>query len=170
MKGDPEQRAVQLGEYIAANRATVRAAAAVFGCSNPPCTRMLRCGCGRCSRSCSGRCVRFWPAIRQSGICAAVRPPGANTAADKRRHTSEQNGSCAAFLGSVPGAELAQCAFFQPADLCLTDADLLRHLHLGLALQVAQLHDPLFPRGQPGHGLPELQPADPAVLAVRVPT
>ena len=24
MKGDPEQRAVQLGEYIAANRATVR--------------------------------------------------------------------------------------------------------------------------------------------------
>ena len=27
MKGDPEQRAVQLGEYIAANRATVRAAA-----------------------------------------------------------------------------------------------------------------------------------------------
>ena len=33
MKGDPEQRAVQLGEYIAANRATVRAAAAVFGCS-----------------------------------------------------------------------------------------------------------------------------------------
>ena len=59
--------------------------------------------------------------------------------------------------------------FFQPADLCLTDADLPRHLHLGLALQVAQLHDPLFPRGQPGHGLPELQPADPAVLAVRVP-
>ena len=33
MKGDPEQRAVQLGEYIAANRVTVRAAAAVFGCS-----------------------------------------------------------------------------------------------------------------------------------------
>ena len=33
MKGDPDQRAVQLGEYIAANRATVRAAAAVFGCS-----------------------------------------------------------------------------------------------------------------------------------------
>ena len=29
MKGDPEQRAVQLGEYIAANRATVRAAVAV---------------------------------------------------------------------------------------------------------------------------------------------
>ena len=33
MKGDPEQRAIQLGEYIAAHRTTVRAAAAVFGCS-----------------------------------------------------------------------------------------------------------------------------------------
>lgn len=33
MKGDPEQRAVQLGAYIAAHGATVRAAAAVFGCS-----------------------------------------------------------------------------------------------------------------------------------------
>ena len=32
-KGDPEQRAIQLGEYIAAHRTTVRAAAAVFGCS-----------------------------------------------------------------------------------------------------------------------------------------
>jgi len=33
MKGDPEQRAIQLGEYIAAHRTTVRVAAAVFGCS-----------------------------------------------------------------------------------------------------------------------------------------
>ena len=33
MKGYPEQRAIQLGEYIAAHRTTVRAAAAVFGCS-----------------------------------------------------------------------------------------------------------------------------------------
>ena len=30
MKADPEQRAVQLGEYIAAHNATVRAAAAAF--------------------------------------------------------------------------------------------------------------------------------------------
>ena len=30
MKADPEQRAVQLGEYIAAHNATVRAAAALF--------------------------------------------------------------------------------------------------------------------------------------------
>ena len=33
MKGDPEQRAVLLGEYIALHGATVRAAAAAFGCS-----------------------------------------------------------------------------------------------------------------------------------------
>lgn len=33
MKADPEQRAVQLGEYIAAHNATVRAAAAAFGYS-----------------------------------------------------------------------------------------------------------------------------------------
>ena len=33
MKGDPEERAVRLGEYIAAHNATVRAAAAAFGCS-----------------------------------------------------------------------------------------------------------------------------------------
>ena len=33
MRADPEQRAVQLGEYIAGHGATVRAAAAVFGCS-----------------------------------------------------------------------------------------------------------------------------------------
>ena len=33
MKGDPDQRAIRLGEYIAQNHATVRAAAAVFGCS-----------------------------------------------------------------------------------------------------------------------------------------
>lgn len=33
MKGDPEQRAVQLGQYIVERSATVRAAAAAFGCS-----------------------------------------------------------------------------------------------------------------------------------------
>ena len=33
MKGDPVQRAVLLGEYIVQHGATVRAAAAAFGCS-----------------------------------------------------------------------------------------------------------------------------------------
>ncbi|MBQ3090748.1 MAG: sporulation transcriptional regulator SpoIIID [Oscillospiraceae bacterium] len=33
MKGDPEQRAVRLGEYMVEHRATVRSAAAAFGIS-----------------------------------------------------------------------------------------------------------------------------------------
>ena len=33
MKGDPERRAVRLGEYIVEHSATVRAAARAFGCS-----------------------------------------------------------------------------------------------------------------------------------------
>ena len=33
MKVEPEQRAALLGEYIAKNSATVRAAARAFGCS-----------------------------------------------------------------------------------------------------------------------------------------
>lgn len=33
MKGDPEERAVEVGRYIARSGATVRAAAAVFGVS-----------------------------------------------------------------------------------------------------------------------------------------
>ena len=33
MKGDPEQRALLLGEYIVERGATVRAAARAFGCS-----------------------------------------------------------------------------------------------------------------------------------------
>ena len=32
MKGDPEQRALLLGEYIVEHGATVRAAARAFGC------------------------------------------------------------------------------------------------------------------------------------------
>ena len=76
-------------------------------------------------------------------------------------------GACPPFL--LSGMELRKCAFFQPGYLRLTDADLPGHLHLRFALQVAQLHDPLLPRGQLCHRLAELQPADPAVLAVWVP-
>ena len=88
MKGDPEQRAVQLGEYIAANRATVRAAAAVFGCSKST--------------------VHKDVAVR----LRTLQPPGANTAADKRRHTSEQNGSCAAFFRFSPGCGTGSVRLF----------------------------------------------------------
>ena len=111
MKGDPEQRAVQLGEYIAANRATVRAAAAVFGCSKSTVHKDVAVRL-RTLQPELFRQVRVWPAIRQSGICAAVRPPGANTAADKRRHTSEQNGSCAAFFRFSPGCGTGSVRLF----------------------------------------------------------
>ena len=65
--------------------------------------------------------------------------------------------------------KLLQRAFFQPAYLRLTDADLLRHLHLGLTAQISQLHDALFPGRKSGYRIAELQPADPALLAVWVP-
>ena len=51
-------------------------------------------------------------------------------------------------------AELFQRGLFEPADLRLADADLPRHLHLRFALEVAQLHDPLFARGQGRDGFP----------------
>ena len=120
MKGDPEQRAVQLGEYIAANRATVRAAAAVFGCSKstvhkdvavrlrtlqPELFRQVQMVLARnkAERHLRGSVPSFF---------AAVRPPGANTAADKRRHTSEQNGSCAAFFRFSPGCGTGSVRLF----------------------------------------------------------
>ena len=74
MKADPEQRAVQLGEYIAAHNA---------GAASPPCTRMLPCGCAASALRCTGRCVPCWRATRPSVTCGAVLPPGADTAAAK---------------------------------------------------------------------------------------
>ena len=70
MKADPEQRAVQLGEYIAAHNATVRT---------------LPCGCAASALRCTGRCVPCWPATRPSAICGAGLPPGADTAAAKAK-------------------------------------------------------------------------------------
>ena len=90
MKGDPEQRAVQLGEYIAANRATVRAAAAVFGCS----------------KSTVHKDVAVRLRTLQPELFRQVR------AADKRRHTSEQNGSCAAFFRFSPGCGTGSVRLF----------------------------------------------------------
>ena len=82
MKADPEQRAVQLGEYIAAHNATVRAAAAAFGCSKST-VHKVPCGCAASALRCTGRCVPCWPATRASAICGAGLPPGADTAAAK---------------------------------------------------------------------------------------
>ena len=47
MKGDPEQRALLLGEYIVEHGATVRAAARASAAASPPYTKTCRCGCGR---------------------------------------------------------------------------------------------------------------------------
>lgn len=42
MKGDPEQRAILLGEYITTHNATVRSAAAAFGISKSTVHKDLR--------------------------------------------------------------------------------------------------------------------------------
>ena len=78
MKADPEQRAVQLGEYIAAHNATVRAAAAAFGCSKSTVHKDVAV-----RLRCTGRCVPCWRATRPSVTCGAGLPPGADTAAAK---------------------------------------------------------------------------------------
>ena len=113
MKGDPEQRAVQLGEYIAANRATVRAAAAVFGCSKstvhkdvavrlrtlqPELFRQVRAvlACNKARAASARRC----------GHPAQIQPQ------IKRRHTSEQNGSCAVFFRFSPGCGTGSVRLF----------------------------------------------------------
>ena len=76
MKADPEQRAVQLGEYIAAHNATVRAAAAAFGCSKSTVHKDVAVRLRSISPA-------LWPATRPSATCGAVLPPGADTAAAK---------------------------------------------------------------------------------------
>ena len=81
MKADPEQRAVQLGEYIAAHNATVRAAAAAFGCSKSTVHKDVAVRLRSISRRCTGRCAPCWPATRPSATCGAGLPPGADTAA-----------------------------------------------------------------------------------------
>lgn len=43
MKGNPEERAVRLGEYIVANSATVRAAALAFGISKSTVHKDVTC-------------------------------------------------------------------------------------------------------------------------------
>ena len=82
MRADPEQRAVQLAEYIVEQGATVRAAAAAFGCSKSTvhkCTRTFRCGWSGSARGCRHRCGQCWHATKPSGICAAGLPPAENT-------------------------------------------------------------------------------------------
>ncbi len=75
MKADPEQRAVQLGRIHRGHNATVRAAAAAFGCSKSTVHKDVAVRLRSISPELSGRCVRCWPATRPSGICGAGLPP-----------------------------------------------------------------------------------------------
>ncbi len=69
MKGDPEQRAVQLGEYIVAHHATVRGAAQAFGCSKSTVHKDVSTRLRAVSPGCSLRCRLCWPATKQNAIC-----------------------------------------------------------------------------------------------------
>ena len=101
MKADPEQRAVQLGEYIAAHNATVRAAAAAFGCSKSTVHKDVAVRLRSISPALYGRCVPYWHATRPSATCGAGLPPGADIAAAKAQKRPLH---CAAvfFAGTEP--------------------------------------------------------------------
>ena len=85
MKGDPEQRAVQLGEYIAANRATVRAAAAVFGCSKSTVHKDLQDRLPQFKRSLYLQVKEVLDVNKASGTSGAASPPEKNTRVHRRR-------------------------------------------------------------------------------------
>ena len=57
MKGDPEERAVQIGRYLVQSGATVRAAAQVFGVSQ-------KYRVGRTSAACSTWAPGLWQEVR----------------------------------------------------------------------------------------------------------
>lgn len=78
MKGDPEERAVQIGRYLVQSGATVRAAAQVFGVSK---STVWKDQC-RLQHLAPG----LWQEVRAvllynkaRATCAAAKPPAANT-------------------------------------------------------------------------------------------
>ena len=76
MKGDPEERAVQIGRYLVQSGATVRAAAQVFGVSK---STVWKDQC-RLQHLAPG----LWQEVRavllyNKATCAAAKPPAANT-------------------------------------------------------------------------------------------
>ena len=66
MKGDPEERAIAVGRYIAGTGATVRAAAVVFGVSKSTIWKAPAFG---------PRCRPWCRKTRLSATCGAARPP-----------------------------------------------------------------------------------------------
>ena len=79
MKGDPEQRALLLGEYIVEHGATVRAAARAFGCSKstvhkdvsvqaPPLCHVIWWNCSSAAFSSRLTCAWLMPISRATSI------------------------------------------------------------------------------------------------------
>ena len=83
MKADPEQRAVQLGEYIAAHNATVRAAAAAFGCSKSTVHKDVAVRLRSISPALYGQVRAVLARNKAERHLRAGLPPGADTAAAK---------------------------------------------------------------------------------------
>ena len=113
MRADPEQRAVQLAEYIVEQGATVRAAAAAFGCSK-----------STVHKDVSVRLVRVSPGLSAQVQAVLARNKAERHlrggAATRRKYRKYKRSAPArrrmdgagALLCSVPGPELIQGTFF----------------------------------------------------------
>ena len=81
MKGNPEERAVQLGEYITETGATVRSAAKTFGISKSTVHKDITYRLEKQNHTLYDEVqkVPSYRGTRPSVICAAARPHGRNT-------------------------------------------------------------------------------------------
>ena len=99
MRADPEQRAVQLAEYIVEQGATVRAAAAAFGCSK-----------STVHKDVSVRLVRVSP-----GLSAQVRAVLARNKAERLPPAENTVNRSAAPLHAAGWTEQGHCCVQCPA-------------------------------------------------------
>ena len=96
MKGDPEQRALLLGEYIVEHGATVRAAARAFGCSK-----------STVHKDVSVRLRTVGPELVPAGADGAGPEQGRAPSAGRRGHPRK-----------IPQASLAESGGVQAPPLC----------------------------------------------------
>lgn len=96
MKGDPEQRALLLGEYIVEHGATVRAAARAFGCSK-----------STVHKDVSVRLRTVGPELFRQVADGAGPEQGRAPSAGRRGHP-----------GKIPQASLAKSGGVQTPPLC----------------------------------------------------
>ena len=97
MKGNPEERAVKLAQYIVARGATVRGAAAAFGVSkstvHKDVSQRLRC----LNRALYEQTRRVLEQNRKSATSAAAKPRGANIwrgKSEQEAPRSDRTGHC----------------------------------------------------------------------------